>query len=340
MKSSRIEYHIGGFNLKLKNKVVIVTGGAGFIGSHLVDAMLNEEPEKVIVLDNLFLGKLENLQNAFASHENLELEMLDITDYELLSDIFDRENVDVVFNLAITPLPVCLKKPKWSWDKNINMTANICELARFDKFKTLIHTSSSEAYGTLLTDPMPECHPLYPHTPYAASKAATDHLVFSYDKTFGIEQSIIRPFNNYGPRQNEKYFAGVIPLTIKRILKGEKPIIFGDGMQTRDFIYVTDTARAFIDIYEHKNTRGMLINIASGEEISIKTYILEIAKHLKYSGEIDYKEARKGDVRRHKGDIRLALDLIGFKTSVGIGEGIKNTVEWYLEYFEKNKGSL
>lgn len=315
--------------MSLKNKVVIVTGGAGFIGSHLVDEILTRCPEKVIVLDNLFIGKKENLEDAFLEYNNLELIMLDITDYDLLMDIFERESVDVVFNLAVTPLPISLQKPRWAWNKNIQMTLSICDLARLDKFKTLIHFSSSEAYGTLMIDPMPEEHPLYPHTPYAASKAATDHLVYSYYKTFGIVQSIIRPYNNYGPRQNDKSYAAVIPLTINRILNGEPPIIHGDGLQTRDFIYVTDTARATIDIYNNTRTRGLALNIASGKEITIKAYIEEIAKQLDYKGKITYTPPREGDVKRHKGDISQAQKLIGFEPKVNLDEGLKKTISWY-----------
>lgn len=319
--------------MSLKNKTILVTGGAGFIGSHLVDAILLESPEKVIVLDNLFLGKLKNLENAFRKYENIEFKLIDITDYEMLLDVFNDAPIDVVFNLAITPLPTSLVKPRWSWNKNIQMTLNICEIARLDKFKTLIHFSSSEAYGTLILNPMPESHPLYPHTPYAASKAATDHLVFSYYKTFGIDQSILRPYNNYGPRQNEKFYAGVIPLTIKRILSGESPIIHGDGLQTRDFIYVTETARAAIDIYNNTKTRGLVLNIGTGKETTIKEYIEEIARQLNYSGEIIYTDPRLGDVRRHKGDITLAKEIIGFEPKVSLEEGIKLTIDWYRSYF-------
>jgi len=319
--------------MSLKNKSILVTGGAGFIGSHLVDGLLKESPEKVIVVDNLFLGKKENLENGFSEYENIEFILLDITDYDMLLDVFERESIDIVFNLAVTPLPVSLTKPRWAWNKNIQMTLNICELARLDKFKTLIHFSSSEAYGTLLIDPMPEEHPLYPHTPYAASKAATDHLVFSYYKTFGIDQSIIRPYNNYGPRQNEKFYAAVIPLTIKRILRGKPPIIHGDGLQTRDFIYVTDTVRAAIDVYNNKKTRGLALNIATGKETTIEEYVQEIAKQLNYTGKIVYMDPREGDVRRHKGDISLARKIIGFEPKVPLEEGIRKTINWYREQY-------
>jgi UDP-glucose 4-epimerase len=204
-------------------------------------------------------------------------------------------------------------------------------------FDTLVHFSSSEAYGTLVIDPMPETHPLYPHTPYAASKAATDHLVYSYYKSFGIDEVIVRPYNNYGARQNEKFYAGVIPITINRILSGETPIIYGDGLQTRDFIYVTDTTRATIAIYNSLNTRGLAINIGTGIETTINDYVYEIARQLDYSGDIIHTPtARIGDVQRHKSDISLARRVIGFEPRVSVREGIKMTVEWYKDYFKKS----
>jgi UDP-glucose 4-epimerase len=321
--------------MSLKNKVVVVTGGAGFIGSHLVEAISNEFPEKIIVVDNLFLGKLENLDLVMCENDNIDVKILDVADEEIFRDVFIENNIDVVFNLAVVPLPTSLVKPKWAWTKNIQMVVNLCEFARNDMFKTLVHFSSSEAYGTLVIDPMPETHPLYPHTPYAASKAATDHLVYSYYKSFGIDEVIVRPYNNYGARQNEKFYAGVIPITINRILSGEPPIIHGDGMQTRDFIYVTDTTRAAIDIYNSTKTRGLAINIGTGVETTINEYVDEIARNLGYTGEIIHTSERAGDVRRHKSDISLARSIIGFEPKVSVHEGIEKTVEWYKDYFNR-----
>jgi UDP-glucose 4-epimerase len=141
----------------------------------------------------------------------------------------------------------------------------------------------------------------------------------------------IRPFNNYGPRQNEGSYAGVIPLTIKRILNGEPPVIYGDGKQTRDYIYVTDTANAAVDIYNSKNTRNKVLNIASGKEIPIETLIKMIAECLEYNKPISYEQSRPGDVRRHVADICLAEELISFKPTISFEEGLKSTIEWYKE---------
>jgi UDP-glucose 4-epimerase len=283
--------------MNLKNKVILVTGGAGFIGSHLVDRLIKEKPEKIVVVDNLFLGKEVNLADALKDFGNLKIFREDASNFEKMDEILRTENVDVVFNLAVIPLPTSLVKPEWSVDVSIKITNILCELLREEAFETLIHCSSSEAYGSAEYVPMDEKHPLNPTTPYAASKASCDHIVLSYYRTFGVDVVIIRPFNNYGPRQNERAYAGVIPTVIRRILEGQAPVIFGDGEQTRDYIYVTDTASAMVDTYKNKNTRGKLINIGSGKEISINDLVGTICQVMDYNNNPIHKNPRIGDVR-------------------------------------------
>ena len=326
--------------MNLKNKSVLVTGGAGFIGSHLVDRIIKEEPENLVVVDNFLLGKESNLKDARENYPNLKIYNHDASDYEIMTGIMKSEGIDVVFNLAVIPLPASLTKPRWAFEQNVNITLSICELAKDNYFDTLIHFSSSEAYGTSEYAPMDEKHPLNGTTPYAASKAASDQLVFSYCRTFGIDASIIRPFNNYGPRQNEESYAGVIPLTIKKILNDEAPVIYGDGKQTRDYLYVTDTANATINAYNSKSARNKVLNIASGKEISIETLIEFIAKYLNCDKPIVYERERPGDVRRHIANIYLAEDLIGFKPTVNLEEGLKLTVDWYKEKYKRREGMI
>lgn len=296
-----------------------------------MDRLIEEEPDNIVVIDNFFLGKKSNLKDAKEKYPDLKIHNNDASNYEIMRKIMENEGIDVTFNLAVIPLPASLTKPKWVFEENVNITLNMCELIKENYFDTLIHFSSSEVYGTSEYAPMDEKHPLNSTTPYAASKAASDHIVLSYYRTFGIDASIIRPFNNYGPRQNEGSYAGVIPLTIKRILSGEAPIIYDDGKQTRDYLYVTETANAALDIYNSANTRGKVLNIASGKEISIETLIKLIAGYLKYDKYIIYEKARPGDVRRHIACIYLAEDLIGFKPLISFEEGLRRTVEWYKE---------
>jgi UDP-glucose 4-epimerase len=313
----------------LKNKSVLITGGAGFIGSHLVDRIINDNPEKVIIVDNFFLGKHRNIETATCSFTGTKLYYQDAGHYEKMKNIMKIENIDVVFNLAVVPLLTSHELPKITCEDNINITLAVLELAKNDYFKTLIHCSSSEVYGTAETIPMNEAHPLHPTTPYAASKAACDLIAQTYVNTFGLDLSIARPFNNYGPRQNEGSYAGVIPITIQRILAGKRPIVHGKGIQTRDYIYVGDTVEAMLQIYNHKNTRGKVLNIATGKEITILAMIKAIANEMDYTGDFEFQHIRKADVMRHKADITLAKKLIDFQPKTSFEEGVKNTVAWY-----------
>lgn len=315
--------------MSVRNKSVLVTGGAGFIGSHLVDRLIDEGAERVVAVDSFFLGKERNLEDAKAKDADLLVINQDVTDEEAMDRIISENGTDIVFNLAVIPLPASLEDPAWTFTHNNNIALSMCELARKDRFKTLIHFSSSEAYGSSVSGPMDENHPLNSTTPYAASKAAGDLLVLSYQQTFGIDTSIIRPFNNYGPRQNENSYAGVIPLTIKRILRGEPPVIFGDGKQTRDYLYVTDTAIAATKILDSHSTRGKVLNIASGQEVSIERLMTLLIEYMGSDMDVVYERDRPADVRRHIANVFLARDLIDFKQTVLFEEGLKRTVEWY-----------
>lgn len=324
--------------MSLKNKSVLVTGGAGFIGSHLVDQLIAHRPERITVVDDFFLGKDSNLKDARKAFPGLRVHRQDAADYDAMAKIMKDESVDVVFNLAVIPLPASLNNPRWGFQKNVDITMAVCELARNGLFKTLVHFSSSEAYGTSEYAPMDEDHPLNGTTTYAASKAASDLLIFSYCRTYGIEASVIRPFNNYGPRQNEGSYAGVIPITIKRIMEGKAPVIYGDGKQTRDYLYVTDTARAAIQVHDVKATRGRVLNVASGTEVSVERIIKTIAGLLDCHKALIYEKDRPGDVRRHIANTFRARDLIGFSPTVSFDEGLRATVEWYRQMFGGGNG--
>jgi len=321
--------------LKLEHSGVLVTGGAGFIGSHLVDRLVGERPERLIVVDNFYFGKdkMRNLVSAKARFPSLKTYHQDATKMRSMSQVLKNENIDVVFNLAVVCLPVSLTRPKWTYDTNSAISSTLCELLRKDCYKTLVHFSSSEAYGDAEQVPMDESHSLKPSTPYGASKIASDHLVLSYIRTFGVDASIIRPFNAYGPRQNEGSYAGVIPLTIRRILEGDSPMIHGDGLQTRDYTYVTDTADAAVKIYYAKSTRGKVLNIASGKEMSIKNLISKIAELMNCRKPITYAAPRPGDVRRFIGSNALAKKLINYEPKVDFNEGLRLTTDWYRNLY-------
>jgi len=304
----------------LKGKSVLVTGGAGFVGSHLVERIIKDDPGNLVVVDNFYLGKKENLQSDIKVYNE------DASSKKVMNHIIEKENIEIIFDLAVIPLPVSLIDPMFCFDINVSITMNMCELLRKKQYKTLIHFSSSEVYGTAVYAPMDESHPLNAMTPYASSKAASDLLVLSYYRTFGIDVSIIRPFNIYGPRQNDGSYAGVIPLTMKNIIAGKSPIIEGDGKQTRDFTYVTDVVDAAIKIYESSATRGMVLNIASGKELSIKE-IIDILN--KENLPLVKRNRRVGDVDKHLADITLAKTLIGYSPKVDYKDGLERTRLWY-----------
>ena len=315
--------------MDIKNKSVLVTGGAGFIGSHVVDSLIKEHPEKIVVLDNFYLGKRSNLDDARNNFGGLIIEESDLTNYKELKRVVNGHGIDIVYNLAVIPLPTSLVKPEWTFKSNVMMTLNLCKLQRDGKFRKLVQFSSSEACGSAIQVPMTEDHPLNPETSYAASKAATDHLALSYGRTFGMDVVVIRPFNNYGPRQNSGKYAGIVPLTIKRIMKDEPIVIYGDGRQTRDYIYVTDTAEATVEISKRDDMKNLTINIASGEELQILDLVEKITGKMGYTKDFVYKEERPGDIKRHVADISLAKKLINFKPKTMLDEGLKLTIEWF-----------
>jgi UDP-glucose 4-epimerase len=306
----------------MSKKRILVIGGAGFIGSHLVDALIEEE-NRVIVIDNLFLGQRQNVNRSAVF-----IELDPIYEKERLRFILTHDKIDLVYNLAVLPLPHSLEYPFKNISDNILLVQILCEELRCGFYKRLIHFSSSEVYGSAQYSPMCESHPIEPSTPYAASKAAGDMICLSYWKTFGCNISIVRPFNNYGPRQNAAGYAGVIPLTINRILDGLPPIIYGDGKQTRDYIHVCDTARAAVLLGE-QDLPGEVINVASGHDISIAWLVEKIVVLMKGSHSIIFAPERPGDVRRHIANTLKAKDLLDFEHVIGMEAGLRETIDWF-----------
>lgn len=320
-------------NRTIKGKNVLVTGGAGFIGSHLVDLLISEGVGQLTIVDNFFLGKRANLLEASQQRSDLRILTADASDDHALRAAFSElKDVDVVFDLAVIPLPTSLERPRFCFETNVHITTALCELLREGLFGSLVHFSSSEAYGSAKSISMSEEHPLEPLTPYAASKAASDHLVRTYAATFGVDALVVRPFNNYGPRQNDQQYAGIIPTMLRCAFEGRLFTIFGDGQQTRDYIYVKDTARAVLDLYQCSQARGQVVNIGSGQEISIHDLKLKIEHILGREIPTEWREPRPGDVRRHRADITLLQILTDFKAQTSIDDGLVKTVEFYRGY--------
>ena len=315
---------------EIKGKSILVTGGAGFIGSHLCDALLAKGAGKVVCLDNFFLGKMENLEEAL-KHDNFVLYRDDARHYGVVEAIMEREGTEVVFNMATIALNYSFFNPFDAYMVNVEIANTLLELLKAGRYRTLIHTSSSEAYGTARYSPMDENHPTDPTTPYAAGKAAADLMVHSFAKVLPLDISIVRPFNNYGPRQNaEGPLAGIIPATAKRIKNGGRPMIQGDGEQTRDFIYVKDTVRGLIIPYENEASRGQIINLGTGKDISMNRLLKLICDYMGYEGEWERQPERTSDVKKLCADIGKARKLMGFEPETSFEDGIRESLDWYM----------
>ncbi len=314
----------------IKGKNILVTGGAGFIGSHLCDELLLEGANKVVCVDNFFLGKMENIVDAL-THDNFVLYRDDARQFGVMQSVMEKEEVEVVFNMATIALNYSFFNPFDAYMVNVEIANTLLELLKVGVYKTLIHTSSSEAYGTAQYSPMDENHPTDPTTPYAAGKAAADMMVHSFSKVLDLDISIIRPFNNYGPRQNaEGPLAGIIPVTAKRLKNGGKPVVNGDGEQTRDFIYVKDTVRGLILAYEKKESRGMIINLGSGIDMTMNALLQGICEYMGYYGEWEHREERTSDVRNLRANIDRARKVLEFEPQMSFENGIKETLDWYI----------
>lgn len=312
----------------IKDSTILVTGGAGFIGSHLVDRLIIEGAKQVLIVDNMFLGSEENLKDAISKGVILYKDDIEIT--SSLDYIFEKHDVDIVFNCATKALNYSFVNPKNAFDTNVNGVLNILEHQRKGHFKTLVHFSTSEVYGTAEYEPMDEKHPINPTTTYAAGKAAADIAVSSWVNMFDLDAFIVRPFNNYGPRQNHKgYMAGIIPITAFRILNDINPEIHGTGLQSRDFIYVLDTVDAIIKLYPIMK-KADSVNISTDGQISMKDVITKITNLMNYQGEILNKPARGADVQCHNASNEKVKSMIDYQLT-SFEDGLAKTIEWYEE---------
>lgn len=311
----------------LQGQTILVTGGAGFIGSHLVDRLLADGAAHVVVVDNFFLGDEANLRGAVATGK-ATLYRDDIEFASSLEYICAKHAIDTVFNCATKALNYSFLNPANAFSTNVTGVLNLLELQRAGRFKTLCHFSTSEVYGTAVYEPMDEKHPRNPTTTYAAGKAAADMAVESYVRMFDLDAFIVRPFNNYGPRQNHKgMLAGIIPLTAWRLLNGIAPEIHGTGQQSRDFIYVTDTVDAVVKLYDVMPA-GENINISTDNQITVEQLIQRICDYFGYVSPIPRKEARKSDVLCHNASNQLIQALIDYQLT-DFDEGLARTLEWY-----------
>jgi UDP-glucose 4-epimerase len=307
--------------------VFLVTGGAGFIGSELV-RQLAALDHQVVVVDNLVNGKRENLEDLPPDQVNLVV--ADIRDQERMGELI--KGVDVLFHLACLGVRHSIHSPLENHAVNATATLHLLAAARQAGVRRFVCVSSSEVYGTARWVPMTEEHPTYPMTVYGSSKLAGESYTRAFFLTYDYPTVIVRPFNAYGPRSHHEGDSGeVIPKFMLRCLAGRPMIIFGDGLQTRDFTFVSDTARGILAAGFCDEAIGHTINLGGGFEITMN----DLARHVaiavgKPEAIIVHDGARPGDVRRLLVDTTRAKKLLGFEPNVTLQAGLVKLKEWYL----------
>jgi NAD dependent epimerase/dehydratase len=308
-------------------KKVLVTGADGFIGSHLTEMLVTKGYYvKALAQYNSFnnWGWLEHVNYK----NDIEIVSGDIRDPHYCKTI--SKDVEIIFHLAaLIAIPFSYIVPHSYVETNIKGTLNICQAAKENEISKLIHTSTSEVYGTAQYVPIDEKHPLQPQSPYSATKIAADAIVMSFYNSFDLPVSIARPFNTYGPRQSAR---AIIPTIITQIAAGKKEIKLGDVSPTRDFNYVEDCCRGLIMLAESEKTTGEIVNIGSNSEISIAD-MLKLIKELMSSNvtfinDEQRERPKKSEVYRLWCDNKKINKLVGYKPQVSIQEGLKKTIDW------------
>ncbi len=309
----------------MHGRKVIVTGGAGFIGSNIVRKLANDNNVKVI--DNLSTGYLRNIQDLIESNK-IEFIEGDITDLDLLLETF--KNTEYVFHEAAIPsVPRSIENPINSNNTNVNGTLNVLVAARDNHIEKVVFASSSSVYGDTPTLPKREDMITCPLSPYAVNKIACEYYCMVFTEVYGLSTVSLRYFNVYGQGQDPSSdYAAVIPRFITRVLNNKSPIIFGDGLQTRDFTYIGDVVSANILAVE-SNVTGSY-NIAEGKRISINDLANLIMNECRKDLDIIYKDSRQGDIAHSHADISKAKEKLGFKPMYNLTEGLKETIKWYL----------
>lgn len=324
--------------MNLKGKKVVITGADGFIGSHLTEQLVELGANVTALAQyNSFnsWGWLDTLDKNVLN--NINVVTGDIREYDNMKRLIKGN--DVVFHLAaLIAIPYSYLSPMAYVRTNVEGTTNVLEACREYDIEKVIHTSTSETYGTALYVPIDEKHPMQGQSPYSASKIAADKMAESYYRSFNTPVATIRPFNTYGPRQSAR---AVIPTIISQILAGKKEIELGSLTPTRDFNYVKDTANAFIKIAESDKTVGEVINAGSNHEISIGDLVEKIinitGENVKIICDEERLRPEKSEVNRLWADNKKIKDLTDWKPNYSLDKGLKETIEWIrdnMNYFK------
>ncbi len=308
------------------NTKVLVTGGAGFIGSNLADALIRQGA-RVSIIDDFTTGFRENLDEIAGDFDFIEG---DINDDAAVAKAID--GAEVVFHQAALPsVPRSVEDPAETHRVCVNGTFNMLLKARDAGVRRFIYAASSSAYGDQPTLPKVETMRADPLSPYAVAKLTGELYCRSFNNVYGLETVALRYFNVFGPRQNPaSMYSGVISRFIDALMTGQTPVIFGDGDQSRDFTYIDNVVNANIKAAEATKGLGETINAANGDRISLNQ-LLEVLKKITASpgAAADYQPARPGDVKHSQADNRRAVECLGYTELVGLEEGLKKTIDWW-----------
>src|ERR671919_464076 len=302
----------------------LVTGGAGFIGSHLAEELVRRG-ERVRVVDSLITGKRQNL----AHIPGVDFMEGDLADLEVARHAV--QGIDFVLHQAAIPsVPRSVSDPITSNRANIDASLNVLVAARDAGVRRVVYAGSSSAYGNTPTLPKVETMPTAPLSPYALQKLVAEQYCQMFTRLYGLETVTIRYFNVFGPRQDPSSpYSGVISLFIRALLDGQRPTIYGDGEQTRDFTYVANVVDGVLRACEAPGASGEVINVATGGGISLNALFAEMRKLIGSDVEPNYAEPRAGDVRDSQADISKAKRILGYEPIVTFEEGLNRTLAWY-----------
>jgi len=308
--------------------VYLVTGGAGFIGSNIVERLV-KDGKKVRVIDNFITGKREHIEPFLSEIELIEE---DIRDEAAVRRAVEGADF-VLHQAALRSVPKSVDNPTLTNDININGTLNVLMASKEAGVKRVVYASSSSIYGDCEEFPEKESYIPAPISPYAVSKLAGEHYGYTFTKTFGLEVTSLRYFNVFGPRQNpESKYSAVIPIFIYKMLKDESPVIEGDGKQSRDFTYVDNVVDANLAAAEADGVAGEAINVACQKTHSVLTIIKLLNSFMGTSIKTEYADSRPGDVRQTMADISKMKRLLGISPEVDFETGLKKTLEWFRSH--------
>ena len=305
---------------------VLITGGAGFIGSHIASAVL-QSGARVRVLDDLSTGHRENIDEIGGAVDFIHGS---VADEDLLAEVLD--GVEVVFHEAAIPsVPRSVEAPRQSHIASVDGTFSLLLAARDKKVRRVVYAASSSAYGDQPTLPKSEQMLPDPLSPYAVAKLVGEYYCQVFTRVYGLETVSLRYFNVFGPRQDPgSQYSGVVSRFISALLSGEQPVIYGDGEQSRDFTYIENVVAANLSAAEAKDAAGKVINIANGERITLNQLLAELKELTgNHDVKVKYLEPRVGDVRHSLADISLARQLLNYESKVDLREGLQRTIDWW-----------